>query len=208
MPTASTGTDACGGMPARSSAAPAPTKSEMQMPRFATSTALVASTDQRIPYSSRTSSARPLPVTTPMRAASFCTIASEIVISRIVHSSSYPYLAPTEEYVAMPPASLPALAAIRPGPSRPSRANRRARLELRRAGRRGRPRVADRMRRMKGGTRTAIELSAWRAHASSLFSPRRAGRNVYASCAGSSPRAGRRRSPRRPCAARRRRESR
>ena len=54
---------------------------------LATSAVLVASTDQRIPYSSRTSSASPLPVTTPMRAASSCTIASEIVIRTIVHSS-------------------------------------------------------------------------------------------------------------------------
>ena len=59
----------------------------------------------------------------------------------------------------MPPASLPALAAIRPGPSRPRNANRRARRGLSRAGSRGRPRVADRMRRMTGGTRTAIELA-------------------------------------------------
>ena len=63
-----------------------PTKSEMQMPRLATRTALVAKTDHRMPYSSRTSSARPLPVTTPMRAASFCTIASEIAIRTIVQS--------------------------------------------------------------------------------------------------------------------------
>ena len=84
--TAAIGTDTWAGTPA-SHAAPIPTKSEMQMPTFAISTALVAKTDQRIPYSSRTSSARPLPVTTPMRAASFCTIASEIVISTIIQSS-------------------------------------------------------------------------------------------------------------------------
>ncbi len=80
------GTDSCTGMPASPSAAPTPTKSEMQMPRLAISTALVANTDQRMPYSSRTSSARPLPVTTPMRAASICTSASEMVISTIVQS--------------------------------------------------------------------------------------------------------------------------
>ena len=88
MPTATIGTLTCAGTPARPSAAPTPTKSEMQMPRLATSTALVASTDQRIPYSSRISSASPLPVTTPMRAASSCTIASEIAIRTIVHSRS------------------------------------------------------------------------------------------------------------------------
>ncbi len=88
MPSAAIGTEICAGTPARPSAAPTPTKSEMQIPRFAISTALVANTDQRMPYSSRTSSARPLPVTTPMRAASICTRLSEIVISTIVHSRS------------------------------------------------------------------------------------------------------------------------
>ena len=39
MPTAAIGTLICAGMPARPSAAPTPTKSEMQMPRLATSTA-------------------------------------------------------------------------------------------------------------------------------------------------------------------------
>jgi hypothetical protein len=87
MPTAAIGTDSWTGTPVSPTAAPMPTKSEMQMPTLAIRTALVAKTDQRIPYSSRTSSARPLPVTTPMRAASLCTIASEIVISTIVHSS-------------------------------------------------------------------------------------------------------------------------
>ena len=88
MPTAASGTGICAGTPASPNAAPMPTNSEMQIPRFAIRTALVANTDQRIPYSSRTSSARPLPVTTPIRAASICTIASEIVIRTIVHSRS------------------------------------------------------------------------------------------------------------------------
>ncbi len=87
IPTAAIGTDTCAGMPAKPSAAPTPTKSEMQMPMLATNTAVVASTDQRIPYSSRISSASPLPVTTPIRAASICTRASDTVISTITHSS-------------------------------------------------------------------------------------------------------------------------
>ena len=87
IPTAAIGTEICTGMPASPSAAPTPTKSEMQMPMLAIRTAVVASTDQRIPYSSRISSAKPLPVTTPMRAASFCTIASDTVIRTITHSS-------------------------------------------------------------------------------------------------------------------------
>ena len=49
IPTAAIGTETCAGMPARPSAAPMPTKSEMQMPRFAISTAIVAKTDQRTP---------------------------------------------------------------------------------------------------------------------------------------------------------------
>ena len=82
------GTDTWVGTLASPKAAPIPTNSDTQMPRFAISTAAVASTDQRIPYSSRMSSAKPLPVTTPMRAASIWTIASEIVIRTIVHSRS------------------------------------------------------------------------------------------------------------------------
>ena len=46
---AAIGTETCAGMPPRSKAAPTPTKSEMQMPRLATSTARVAKADQRIP---------------------------------------------------------------------------------------------------------------------------------------------------------------
>src|ERR1700722_11773813 len=164
IPTAAIGTETCVGTPASPRAAPIPTKSEMQMPRLAITTADVASTDQRMPYSSRISSARPLPVTTPMRAASICTRPSEIVIRTIVHSSSYPYLAPTDEYVAIPPASFPAFAAISPGPSSPRKAKIRARRGLSRAGRRGRPRGAERIRRMTGGTRAAIELSAGGLH--------------------------------------------
>src|ERR1035441_10847464 len=70
----------------------------------------------------------------------------------------------------MPPASLPALAAIRPGPSRPKKAKTRARRGLSRAGRRGRPRVADLMRRMIGGTRTAIYLSSGGVHRGRVYS--------------------------------------
>src|ERR1700686_2823721 len=80
----------------------------------------------------------------------------------------------------MPPASLPALAAIRPGPSRPRNAKTRARRGLSRAGRRGRPRVADRIRRMTDGTRTAIELSAGSLHCGGVYSvlARRSGRRA------------------------------
>ncbi len=47
--TAAIGTDTWAGMPARPSAAPTPTKSEMQIPRLAISTATVAKADQRMP---------------------------------------------------------------------------------------------------------------------------------------------------------------
>ena len=49
MPSAAIGTVTWAGIPARPRAAPTPMKSEMQMPRFATSTARVAKADQRIP---------------------------------------------------------------------------------------------------------------------------------------------------------------
>ena len=49
MPSAAIGTETCAGIPASPSAAPTPTKSEMQMPKLATSTQSVAKADQRIP---------------------------------------------------------------------------------------------------------------------------------------------------------------
>ncbi len=49
MPTAAIGTDTWTGIPARPQAAPTPTKSDMQMPKLAISTASVANADQRIP---------------------------------------------------------------------------------------------------------------------------------------------------------------
>ena len=85
---AAIGTVICAGMPASSSAAPIPTKSETQMPTLAISTAIVANADQRIPYVSRMSSASPLPVTAPIRAAIACTVASETVMTTIIHSRS------------------------------------------------------------------------------------------------------------------------
>ena len=65
-----------------------PTNSEMQMPTFATSTEQVANSDQRTPYSSLISSASPLPVTAPIRAAISCTTISEMVITTIIHNRS------------------------------------------------------------------------------------------------------------------------
>ena len=49
IPIAAIGTLTCTGMPARPSAAPTPTKSEMQIPKLAISTATVANADQRMP---------------------------------------------------------------------------------------------------------------------------------------------------------------
>ena len=65
-----------------------PTNSLMQMPRFATSTDVVANNDQRTPYCSRISSASPLPVTAPMRAAISWTTIRLTVISTIIQSRS------------------------------------------------------------------------------------------------------------------------
>src|SRR5581483_6007183 len=81
-----------------------------------------------------------------------------------------PYRAPTDAYVAIPPASLPALAAISPGPrkakSRRSRAARR--LRGRRRGRRprtrrsrtpaGRPRTRKAIGLVQAGDRHAASL--------------------------------------------------
>src|ERR1700729_597745 len=60
----------------------------------------------------------------------------------------------------MPPASLPALAAIRPGPSSPRRTTTRLRRERSRAGRCGRAEATERARRMAAGTRPRIHLIA------------------------------------------------
>ncbi len=67
-----------------------PMNSEMQMPTFATSTHAVANIDHRTPYCSRISSASPLPVTAPIRAAISCTTISDAVITTIIHSRSSP----------------------------------------------------------------------------------------------------------------------
>ena len=88
MTTAAIGTEICTGTCASPSAAPIPTNSEMQMPRFANSTAAVEKSDQRGPYCSRISSARPLPVTAPIRAAISCTTMRLIVISTIIQRRS------------------------------------------------------------------------------------------------------------------------
>ena len=58
------------------------------MPRFATSTDAVEKNAQRTPYCSRISSASPLPVTAPIRAAISCTTMSETVITTIIQSRS------------------------------------------------------------------------------------------------------------------------
>jgi hypothetical protein len=65
-----------------------PTNSLMQMPTFATSTETVANADQRTPYCSRISSASPLPVTAPIRAAISWTTIRLTVIATIIQSRS------------------------------------------------------------------------------------------------------------------------
>ena len=49
MSAAATGAETCTGTPTSESAAPMPTNSEMQMPRFAISTETVEKVDQRTP---------------------------------------------------------------------------------------------------------------------------------------------------------------
>jgi hypothetical protein len=86
--TAAIGTEMYLGTCASPSAAPIPTNSLMQMPRFATSTESVANADQRTPYCSRINSARPFPVTAPIRAAISWTTIRLTVITTIIHSRS------------------------------------------------------------------------------------------------------------------------
>ena len=65
-----------------------PTNSLMQIPRFASSTETVENSAQRTPYCSRINSARPLPVTAPIRAAISWTTINEMVITTIIQSRS------------------------------------------------------------------------------------------------------------------------
>ena len=65
-----------------------PTNSLMQMPRLAISTDTVANVAQRTPYCSRISSAKPLPVTMPIRAAISCTTIRLTVITTIIQRRS------------------------------------------------------------------------------------------------------------------------
>lgn len=69
-----------------------------------------------IPNLSRIKAEKPLPVTTPILAAVPCAIIKSIHIIGIVQSVENPKFAPAIEYVAIPPASLPAIAVMIPGP--------------------------------------------------------------------------------------------
>ena len=76
----------------------------------------IASAVSRIPNFSRIRAANPLPVTTPILAAVPCAIIRRTHIIGMLQSVANPKLAPAVEYVAIPPASFPAIAVIIPGP--------------------------------------------------------------------------------------------
>ena len=68
------------------------------------------------PNRSRIRSDRPCPVTTPSRAAISWTMARMTIVIGNSHSSDRPVVAPMTLYVVIPPASLPAIPAMSPGP--------------------------------------------------------------------------------------------
>ena len=84
----------------------------------------IANAVGRTPNRSRIRSDRPCPVTTPRRAAISWTIASTTIVIGNSHSSENPLWAPMTLYVVMPPASLPAIPAMRPGPMTARKASR------------------------------------------------------------------------------------
>src|ERR1041385_1305098 len=129
------GTDAYLGTWNSSSAAAMPANSAIVVTVLATSSSSIASVVPRTPNRSRIRSARPLPVTTAIRASISLTTARLTVIRARIHSIRKPNSAPAWEYVAMAPASLPALVVIRPGPSTASRMNRRRKRRRRSANR-------------------------------------------------------------------------
>ncbi len=84
------------GMLNSSPAAAMPANSATVTVLLAMSRTSIANADHLTPNSSRMSSAKPLPVTTPMRATMICTTISATVIGPMTHSSVYPYWAPIE----------------------------------------------------------------------------------------------------------------
>jgi len=75
-------------MPKSCSAAAMPANSATLVAAFDASRQIIAKSVGRMPKRSLMSAANPLPVTAPIRAAISCTITSENVITRIIHSSA------------------------------------------------------------------------------------------------------------------------
>ena len=102
--------------PKSSMLAAMPANSAMMTVRFAKTNSAMTASVTRMPNCSRTRSPNPLPVTTPIRDDISWITARANVIRMSAHRRPYPSRAPTMEYVAMPPASLPAFPAMKPGP--------------------------------------------------------------------------------------------
>ncbi len=130
-PTAATGTVKYLGMPKSSEAAAMPANSDIVTSALAISSVSIAKAAPRTPKRSRIRSERPFPVAAPMRAHISCTTDRLTVMSTSTHSSLKPNCAPTLDHVATAPASLPALAAIKPGPKIPKTARSGAKRLLR-----------------------------------------------------------------------------
>ena len=120
---------------------------------LATSRTIIANAVGLTPNRSRIRSDRPCPVTTPSRAAISWTMARMTIVIGNSHSSDRPVVAPMTLYVVIPPASLPAIPAMSPGPmtARKARIPRRPRNRPRR---RTSPRAAKRSRKRPNASST------------------------------------------------------
>src|ERR1700680_1149467 len=117
IPTAARGTATYRETPKISNAAPIPANSDTTSPRFATTRHTTANVAVRSENCSRISETRPSPEYAPRRADISCTTTSATVTSTIKNSMRYANCDPDDAYVAIPPASLPAFAAMTPGPN-------------------------------------------------------------------------------------------
>jgi hypothetical protein len=115
------------GIPKIPRADPIPANSATVEPRLATSIRMAANAPQRTPQRSRMRPISPLPVARPSRAPTSWVKNRTTWLARMTHRSSYPNLAPTSEYVVIPPASLSAKPLTSPGPRTASVARSRTR---------------------------------------------------------------------------------
>ncbi len=94
-----------------------PANSAAVLPRSARTNSSSTTVVTLTPKFSRIRSARPFPVTAPIRAHISCVTISASVTGISSQSIEYPNCAPAIEYVWIPPTSLSALAVMIPGPT-------------------------------------------------------------------------------------------